>query len=82
MPPTPASITRLEEKKEKLLEEKQFREDVVKDHARSITALWEQLSIPEAERESFLTKHTGLGPEVLDAVRFLNREIHDQFSFC
>ena len=69
VPPTPGNIKRLQEKKEKLLEDKHFRQGIVRQHAVKIKALWDQLSIKEAEREAFFSRHSGLGPAVLDAVR-------------
>jgi hypothetical protein len=75
--PSLHTISLLEEKKVKLIEEKHFRENEIKKHAKQISALWAQLNVKEAQQEEFFNQHTGLGPNVLDAVRIELRRLEE-----
>eukprot|EP01133_Synstelium_polycarpum_P001367 gene1367-1570_t len=62
-----ATITVLEQKLEKLETIKRENEALVSSYAQRITALWDKLDVPEDERESFFSKTSGLGNDVVEA---------------
>jgi len=51
-----------------LRDERQAREEKVRDLARQIAPLWDLLGIEMDERQSFFKAHVGLGQEVICAV--------------
>lgn len=50
-----------------LREERQMREQTVRDLARKIAPLWDMLGVEADERQSFFKSHVGLGQEVICA---------------
>lgn len=60
----------MENLKQKLLMEKQYREEEIKRYAIEITCLWDKLKISQEERDNFFRINTGLGPQVVKAVKF------------
>lgn len=64
------TISQLECQVRDLIQEKQNREEQIKQHAISITELWDKLHISQEERDNWLTQNTtgDLGPQALAAV--------------
>lgn len=62
------TLSLLYQRKQSLTQEKEIRQEKVKQYAIKITALWERLQISDEERSSFFINNTGLGPHVLIAV--------------
>jgi hypothetical protein len=62
------TLNLLYQRKQTLSQEKETRQEKVKQLAIKITALWERLQISQEERSAFFANNTGLGPHVLSAV--------------
>ncbi|KAN0030500.1 hypothetical protein ACTA71_009139 [Dictyostelium dimigraforme] len=64
-----ATLTVLEQKRDRLHIIKAEHEEMVCKYATQITLLWDKLEIPLEERESFFAKTAGLGSDVIEACR-------------
>ncbi|KAN0028362.1 hypothetical protein ACTFIV_010204 [Dictyostelium citrinum] len=64
-----ATLTVLEQKRDRLHTIKAEHEEMVCKYATQITLLWDKLEIPIEERESFFAKTAGLGSDVIEACR-------------
>ena len=69
------TILLLEQRKRELENEKETRQEKVREYAFKITTLWDRLQISADERNNFFANNTGLGMHVLQSVNFYNSSL-------
>eukprot|EP01132_Coremiostelium_polycephalum_P003117 gene3117-3898_t len=72
-----ATLTVLDQKKNKLKLIRSEHESMVCEYAKKITDLWDKLDVPEDERESFFSKTSGLGYDVIEACQEELQRVED-----
>lgn len=69
------TFSRLVSIRDKLVLDKQQREQKIEELAAQITLLWEQLKVSQEARETFLSNNRGLGDAVIEAVFIIELEL-------